>query len=118
VWSLTAAAGGRSVQLLAAAGATARLVNRGWLASRVQPGEAHVLSLPVQAGATVRLYPGERAHAMRWRLGSGRWHALRSVGERWQLRIPQDALGQRLTVGVRSRQGGEARFTLRLAGRS
>jgi len=108
-WSLGVLA--EAVQGLAAApGSTQRLVDRGLLATRLQPPRART-RLTVRAGSTIRLLPGTPAHAMRWRLGAGRWHRIRPVdGWRWTLRLPDRLEARSLGIRVRTRQGGELRF--------
>jgi hypothetical protein len=114
-WSLTVR-GRRAVVLHARAGATQRLVNRGWHATRIVRLRDRVPRLEARAGSTLRLDPGVAAGAMRWRLGaSGGWHRVRAVANGWRLKLPQRLDGPgRLALRVRSRQGGEALFDVRV----
>ncbi len=115
-WSLSVRAGRRTTTLHAAPGATQRLVNRGWRATRLASTATRDPRLAVRDGATLGLYETD-AHAIRWRLGRGPWHALREAPNGWRLDLPQHLAGQRLTLRVRTRQGGTATYALRLTPR-
>jgi hypothetical protein len=66
-------------------------------------------------GTTVSVRPHLAARQVIWRIGAGRWHGARSRGGVWRVSVaPTDRAGQ-LTVRVRFRQGGVARFEARLA---
>lgn len=113
-WSLTVR-GRRAVVLRARAGATQRLVSRGWHAVRLQAPSEGVPHLRTRPGETLGLHPGAAVHALHWRLGGGGWHRLRAAGNGWKLTLPQGLeRSERLELRVRSRVGGEALFAVRV----
>lgn len=116
-WSLGVRAGRRSTTLQAAPGATQRLVNRGWAATRVAAPSTRASRLAVRDGATLRLHSDLGAHAISWRLGRGAWHALHAAPNGWRLKLPEQLAGRRLGLRVRTRQSGTASYALRLTSR-
>jgi hypothetical protein len=113
-WTLTTANGMRTARASATVAATLRLHDGDATATlRARPRGA-VVSLRVQLGTSLRLYPGVAADDMRWKLAAHRWRALDRTSGAWRLPVPPLAAPRTLIVGVRFRQGGSARFALRL----
>lgn len=110
-WTLMVMSGRKAVRLAATSGATDSLPNEGWSATRLASSQSRA-RLRVGHAASLRLVPGVGAQAIRWRLGAGRWHALRARAGRWQAAVSPIGRPQLLTLQVRWRHAGFAAYAL------
>jgi len=113
-WTLTASAGHGSVRAQAQA-ATLSLPSLDGAVATFRPlvAPATPRLAPTREGI-IRLRPDGAARALSWRLGTGVWHRSRAHGDAWRIAVGRLSGPRTLTVHVRFRQGGAARFAVRL----